>query len=174
MGNKAWKPLAILPRHKLSCEIRRSFAFAVATSARRSRRGNHSRGYRRNQFSFSPKKLHFICMRETTKWVLKDSEIPDSWLNIAMLVRDEYPLPLRGPERQPMTVTQLAELYSEECARIDMLDGSYGKELHVSVPGEVMDEYCKYRCTPLIRARGLERARKRRRRASQRRRQHQG
>jgi tryptophan synthase beta chain len=97
-------------------------------------------------------------MFETTKWILPDSEIPDSWLNIALLVRDEYPLPVAAPEKKPMTVNQLAQLYSEECARIDMLDGYYGKELNVSIPGEVMDEYRKYRCTPLIRARGLERA----------------
>ena len=96
-------------------------------------------------------------MRETTKWVLPDSEIPESWLNIALLVRAEYPLPVAGADKKPMTVNQLAELYSEECARIDMLDGRYGKDLHVSVPGEVMDEYRKYRCTPLFRARGLER-----------------
>jgi tryptophan synthase beta chain len=97
-------------------------------------------------------------MRETTKWVLPDSEIPDTWLNIAMLVRDEYPLPVEGPDKLPMTVAKLARLYSEECARIDMLDGRYGKDLNISVPGEVMDEYRKYRCTPLVRARGLERA----------------
>ncbi len=97
-------------------------------------------------------------MRETTKWVLPDSEIPDAWLNIGLLVKDEYPLPVSGRDKKPMTVDDLAQLYSQECAQIDMLHGRYGKELHVSIPGEVMDEYRKYRCTPLVRARGLERA----------------
>ncbi|HVX91030.1 MAG TPA: TrpB-like pyridoxal phosphate-dependent enzyme [Candidatus Paceibacterota bacterium] len=97
-------------------------------------------------------------MRETTKWLLPDSEIPDAWLNIGHLVKDDYPLPVEGRTMTPMTTAKLAQLYTEECAKIDMLDGRYRTNLHISVPGEVMDEYRKYRCTPLVRARGLERA----------------
>jgi tryptophan synthase beta chain len=95
-------------------------------------------------------------VRENTKWILSDREIPDAWLNLAAVVRDEYPLPVEGEEMCPLTVTRLSSRYSAECARIELLDGSYGTDLHVSIPGEVMDQYRKYRATPLFRARGLE------------------
>jgi len=96
-------------------------------------------------------------MREDTKWILSDREIPEAWLNLAALVHDEYPLPVEGEEMAPLTVERLSSRYSAECARIELLDGHYGTDLHVSIPGEVMDQYRKYRATPLFRARGLER-----------------
>ncbi|MBI4468273.1 MAG: TrpB-like pyridoxal phosphate-dependent enzyme [Acidobacteria bacterium] len=95
-------------------------------------------------------------MRENTKWILSDREIPDAWLNLAALVRNEYPLPVEGEAMRPLTVQGLSSRYSEECARIELLDGSYGTDLDISIPGEVMDQYRKYRTTPLFRARGLE------------------
>src|SRR5438552_3083929 len=95
-------------------------------------------------------------MTENTKWLLEDRELPDAWLNLASLVRDEFPLPVEGEEEKPLSVPKLATRYSEECARIEMLDGSYGTDLHIPIPAEVMDQYRKYRATPLFRARGLE------------------
>lgn len=97
-------------------------------------------------------------MTENTKWILSDTACPDSWLNLASVVRDEFPLPVWGDEKRAADVASLAARYSEECARIEMLDGNYGTNLHISIPGEVMDAYQKYRATPLFRARGLERA----------------
>ena len=78
------------------------------------------------------------------------------WINIASLIKDEFPLPVIGVENKPATVQALSKIYTEECARIEMLDGKYKKNLEISIPGEVMDEYRKYRPTPLCRARGLE------------------
>lgn len=93
---------------------------------------------------------------ETTKWLLADHECPDTWLNVAAVVADEFPLPVEGEQQLPLSVDELAKRYSTECARIEMLDGKYGKDLHISIPGEVIDHYRKYRATPLYRARGLE------------------
>lgn len=94
---------------------------------------------------------------ETTKWLLADDSCPDYWLNIAALVKDEYPLPVEGEAMTALTVERLAERYSLECARIELLNGTYGRDLHIPIPGEVMDQYRKYRATPVFRARGLER-----------------
>jgi tryptophan synthase beta chain len=95
-------------------------------------------------------------MIENTKWLLADHELPEAWLNLASLVRDEFPLPVEGEKAKPLSVSQLATRYSEECARIEMLDGHYGTDLHIPINPEVMDQYRKYRATPLFRARGLE------------------
>lgn len=95
-------------------------------------------------------------MRETTKWLLRDRDLPEAWLNLAALVRHEFPLPVEGDEMRPLNVEKLSSRYSEECARIEMLDGRYGTDLEIPIPGEVMDQYRKYRATPLFRARGLE------------------
>jgi len=93
---------------------------------------------------------------ENTKWMLPDADCPEAWLNIAAEVRSEYPLPVEGEEEKPLSVDALAKRYSRETARIELLDGEYGKDLHIPIPGEVIDQYRKYRCTPLYRARGME------------------
>jgi len=46
----------------------------------------------------------------------------------------------------------LPKIYSEECARIEALDGEYGRSEHLSIPGPVMDQFRKYRPSPLMRA----------------------
>ncbi len=92
----------------------------------------------------------------TTDNSLGSSHIPDSWLNIASLISGEYPLPLSGEDKKPVTLEWLSSRYSLECAKIELLKGTYRNELHISIPGAVMDEYMKYRPTPLSRARGFE------------------
>jgi tryptophan synthase beta chain len=91
-----------------------------------------------------------------SKWILTDRERPDTWLNLASLIRKEYPIPVLGEGNIPANVGMLAQIYSEECARIEMLDGKYGSDPHISIPGEVMDLYRSYRATPLFRAVALE------------------
>ena len=96
-------------------------------------------------------------MTQRSKWFLSDDRLPDSWLNVAALVAAEYPLPI-GPSGNPMTVPELEGIYSHECARIEALDGSYATDPHISIPGAVVDEYRKYRPSPLFRAVGFEKA----------------
>ncbi|MFN7914557.1 MAG: TrpB-like pyridoxal phosphate-dependent enzyme [Vicinamibacterales bacterium] len=95
-------------------------------------------------------------MTEETKWALTDAEIPQAWLNVAAAVAGEFPLPVEGDDLRPISVDHLAQLYSEECARIELLQGHYRTDQFIQIPGEVMDQYRKYRATPLFRARGLE------------------
>ena len=95
-------------------------------------------------------------LSRTTKWILSDSECPDSWLNIAAVLGNEYPLPIEGDADVPVSLAKLSKYYTEECARIELLDGIYGKDIHIPIPGAVIDQYRKYRSTPLYRAMGLE------------------
>ena len=95
-------------------------------------------------------------LKERVRWSLDENDLPDYWLNLAAAVKDEYPLPLDSKSESQATVDSLAQLYTRECARIELLDGDYGVKREISVPGEVFDRYLTYRATPLVRARVLE------------------
>ena len=82
--------------------------------------------------------------------------IPDHWLNLAAQIPYELPLPHDANGRLE-TRESLARVYSEECARIELLEGSYRSDPFIPIPGAVLDEYRKYRPTPFCRAYGLER-----------------
>lgn len=98
-----------------------------------------------------------ILHKDRNMWFLNETELPNYWLNIAICVKDEYPLPLNSTSESLATIESLAKLYTLECARIELLDGDYGIKREISIPGEVFDHYLTYRCnSPLIRATGLE------------------
>ena len=61
---------------------------------------------------------------------------------------------LNPQTRQPVTVEDLSSLFSEECSRqeLNMTDR------WIEIPEEVRQRYANYRCTPLVRAYGLEEA----------------
>lgn len=82
-------------------------------------------------------------------------EPPPRWLNLAAILPGKLPL-ARDAEGNQVTFDHLAGIYSEECARIELLEGRYGSDLEIEIPEEVIAEYRKYRPTPLRRARGLE------------------
>lgn len=81
--------------------------------------------------------------------------VPDAWLNLAAQLPWELPLP-EDARGKTETHSNLSRIYSEECARIELLEGEYRTRPFIDVPGAVIDEYRKYRPTPLQRARGLE------------------
>jgi tryptophan synthase beta chain len=81
--------------------------------------------------------------------------VPDSWLNLAAQIPWALPLP-QNTEGQTETIANLQAIYTEECARIELLDGEYASNPLIPIPGSVMDEYRKYRPTRFQRARGLE------------------
>lgn len=95
-------------------------------------------------------------LKERRRWHLDQNALPDYWLNLAAAVKTEYPLPLESKSDSPATVDSLSRLYTHECARIEMLDGEYGVNKEISIPGEVLDHYLTYRSTPLSRAKEFE------------------
>lgn len=84
-----------------------------------------------------------------------DVAIPDHWLNLAAHLSWPLPLP-RNANGAAETTETLMRMYSEECARIEMLEGQYQRDRFISIPGTVMDQYAKYRPSSLRRAAGLE------------------
>ena len=86
------------------------------------------------------------------RFFLPEDAIPMQWYNIQadMPVK---PMPMLNPQtRQPVTVEDLSSLFSEECSRqeLNMTDR------WIDIPEEVRQRYANYRCTPLVRAYGLE------------------
>ncbi len=83
--------------------------------------------------------------------------VPEAWLNLAALLPSPLPI-ARFSDGQTVSFDGLAKIYSEECARIELLDGPYGADTWIPIPEEVAREYAKYRPTPVHRARGFEKA----------------
>ena len=83
--------------------------------------------------------------------------VPEAWLNLAALLPSPLPI-ARFSDGQTVSFDGLAKIYSEECARIELLDGPYGADAWIPIPEEVAREYAKYRPTPVHRARGFEKA----------------
>jgi tryptophan synthase beta chain len=83
------------------------------------------------------------------------SLVPDSWLNLAAQIPWELPLP-QDVDGQLERHENLAQIYSEECARIELLEGEYKSAPFISIPGSVIDQYRKYRPSKFQRAYGLE------------------
>jgi tryptophan synthase beta chain len=84
-------------------------------------------------------------------------DTPEQWQNLALQIPYPMPKPLHD-SGAAVTQPELDEIYTEECARIELFEGEYSREVFISVPGLIMDEYRKYRPTPLARARGLEKS----------------
>ena len=88
------------------------------------------------------------------KFLLPESEIPARWYNI-MADMPVKPMPMLDPQtRQPVTVEDLASLFSVECSRQELNT----EDRWIDIPHEVREKYANYRCTPLVRAYGLEEA----------------
>lgn len=93
-------------------------------------------------------------MAESKKFLLAESDIPTAWYNIVpeMPVK---PRPMLNPvTKKPLTAEDLFPLFSEEASRQEMnVTDSW-----IEIPDEVRDLYKIWRPTPLVRARGLEKA----------------
>ena len=88
------------------------------------------------------------------KFILPESEIPSQWYNI-MADMPVKPMPMLNPQtRQPVTVEDLSGLFSNECSRQELNQ----TDRWIDIPEEVRERYASYRCTPLVRAYGLEEA----------------
>lgn len=93
-------------------------------------------------------------MSESKKFLLQEKDIPTAWFNIipSMPVK---PRPMLNPAtKQPVTAEDLYPLFSEEASRQEV---NY-TDNWITIPEPVRDLYKIWRPTPLVRARGLEKA----------------
>ena len=88
------------------------------------------------------------------RFFLSENDIPSRWYNITADMKNK-PQPILNPAtRQPVTVEDLSELFSEECSRQELNT----TDRWIEIPEEVREKYTYYRSTPLVRAYGLEKA----------------
>lgn len=88
------------------------------------------------------------------KYLLPESEIPTQWYNIQADMLNK-PLPFLHPvTKQSMKSEDLYPIFCEECSNQEL------DQIHswIEIPEEVRECYKNYRCTPLVRAYGLEKA----------------
>lgn len=91
---------------------------------------------------------------ESKKFILQEKDIPTAWYNV-MAEMPVKPRPLLSPvTKKPLTPEDLYPLFSEEVSRQEF---NY-TDKWIEIPEEVRDMYRIWRPTPLVRARGLEKA----------------
>ena len=90
----------------------------------------------------------------TKRFILPENEIPREWYNIqADMVNKPLP-PIHPATRQPLKAEDLYPIFCKECADQEL----NRSDRFIPIPDEVLEKYSYYRCTPLVRAYGLEKA----------------
>ena len=88
------------------------------------------------------------------RFILPESEIPTQWYNIqADMVNKPQPM-IHPGTKQPIKAEDLFPLFAEECAKQEVNQ----TDRWIDIPEDVREKYSYYRCTPLVRAYGLEEA----------------
>ena len=91
---------------------------------------------------------------DSKKFLLQEKEIPEAWYNVVAEMPNK-PRPMLNPAtKQPLTAEDLFPLFSEQASRQEMNTA----DTWIEIPEEVRDMYKIWRPTPLVRARGLEKA----------------
>jgi tryptophan synthase beta chain len=92
-------------------------------------------------------------MKDFTKVVLPESELPKAWYNILADLPSPPPPPLHPGTKQPIGPSDLEPLFPREIILQEV-----STERWIEIPEPVRDVYRLWRPTPLIRARRLEAA----------------
>ncbi len=92
-------------------------------------------------------------MKDFTKVVLPESELPKAWYNILADLPSPPPPPLHPGTKQPIAPSDLEPLFPREVILQEV-----STERWIEIPEPVRDVYRLWRPTPLIRARRLEAA----------------
>lgn len=95
--------------------------------------------------NFNPNKMK--------KFILTEQQEPGAWYNIAADLPTPLDPMLNPATRRPVTVDELAHIFSHEAARQEL-----STERFIEIPDEVRRQYAIWRPTPLVRAYGLEKA----------------
>jgi len=90
---------------------------------------------------------------ETTKYVLRDDQIPPAWVNVLPYLKEPLDPPLDPATRQPIGTEALQPIFP-----MALIEQEFSPHPAIDIPGEVLDIYRLWRPTPLFRARRLEKA----------------
>jgi len=90
---------------------------------------------------------------ETTKFLLDEKSMPESWYNLVPDLPFALDPPLNPATREPAGPGDFAAIFPEEIIRQEVTT-----DRHVPIPEEVREVYALWRPTPLLRARRLEKA----------------
>lgn len=91
---------------------------------------------------------------ESKKFLLAEKEIPEAWYNVVVDMPVK-PRPMLNPTtKEPLKAEDLYPLFTEAVANQEMNT----TDRWIEIPEEVRDMYKIWRPTPLVRARGLEKA----------------
>lgn len=109
----------------------------------------------KNRHIFAASINKYADMNEDSKkFLLQEKEIPEAWYNVVAEMPNK-PRPMLNPAtKQPLKAEDLFPLFSEEASRQEMNTA----DTWIEIPEEVRDMYKIWRPTPLVRARGLEKA----------------
>ena len=88
---------------------------------------------------------------ESTKFLLDERSLPESWYNIVPDLPFQLEPPLNPATREPVGPEAFAPIFPEEIIRQEVTADPY-----VPIPEEVRETYALWRPTPLFRARHLE------------------
>ena len=92
--------------------------------------------------------------KEQKKFIISEKEIPTHWYNIVADLKNKPMPPLHPGTKQPLKAEDLYPIFCEEVSRQEMNE----TDEWIEIPEEVREMYRNYRCTPLVRAYGLEKA----------------
>lgn len=99
-------------------------------------------------------KYRIIMKDESKKFLLAEKEIPEAWYNVVVDMPVK-PRPMLNPAtKEPLKAEDLYPLFTEAVANQEMNT----TDRWIEIPEEVRDMYKIWRPTPLVRARGLEKA----------------
>lgn len=90
---------------------------------------------------------------EPTKYLLDDSRLPREWYNLAADFPEPLPPVLHPGTGQPVTADDLAPLFPPA-----LIEQEMSVERWIPIPEPVRSFLLQWRCTPLYRARNLEKA----------------
>lgn len=92
-------------------------------------------------------------MSTPRKIILAESEIPTHWYNVVADMPNKPLPPLHPGTREPIGPDALAPLFPQA-----LIAQEVSAERYIEIPEEVRDIYTMWRPSPLVRARGLEKA----------------
>ncbi len=93
-------------------------------------------------------------MSKTKRFILPESEIPTQWYNIVADMPNKPMQAIHPGTKEVLKAEDLFPIFAEELCRQEMNT----TDDFIDIPEEIRELYKNYRCTPLVRAYGLEEA----------------